>query len=469
MRMVHAALQSSPMLRLCVFTCFLAVRADVGQECPKFTSLGFPDAILGTNLKVQLLLYTKRNPNCAETFGDHNNHNLTVSTYLNVTKKTIIIIHGYRPTGSPPVWIDKIKDLLLEIEDANILIVDWNRGATTLNYPSAVSNAKKLVDILKNLLEQMLENGATLESFYMIGVSLGAHVAGLLGKAYGGKIGRITGLDPAGPLFTGKSSHERLDYTDAQFVDVIHTDIDALGYRKPLGNIDFYPNGGTDQPGCPASLLGGVSQYFKCDHQRSVYLYMASLEENCNVTAYPCDSYEDYRNGKCVSCKAFHPLPCPVPGYYADKWKNHLIEKSPPVTTAYFDTSDKEPFCIYHYFVNIVIWNKNSRSGFIKIKITDNAGNTTESKIYSDAAAFHQYKHAKILAGFSPDFDNIAKISLTFSTRNVVGPKYKLRVLEMRLKSLSVSQRIQLCRYDFTLLENIETSFRPIPCLDIMD
>ncbi|XP_067322790.1 lipase member I isoform X2 [Anolis sagrei] len=411
MWMVHAALQSSPMLRLCIFTCFLAVRADVGQECPKFTSLGFPDAILGTNLKVRLLLYTKRNPNCAEIFDDHNNHNLTVSTYLNVTKKTIIIIHGYRPTGSPPVWIDKIKDLLLEIEDANILIVDWNRGATTLNYPSAVSNAKKLVDILKNPLEQMLENGATLESFYMIGVSLGAHVAGLLGKAYDGKIGRITGLDPAGPLFTGKSSHERLDYTDAQFVDVIHTDIDALGYRKPLGNIDFYPNGGTDQPGCPASLLGGVSQYFKCDHQRSVYLYMASLEENCNVTAYPCDSYEDYRNGKCVSCEAFHPLPCPVPGYYADKWKNHLIEKSPPVTTAYFDTSDKEPFCIYHYFVNIVIWNKNSRSGFIKIKITDNAGNTTESKIY----------------------------------------------------------RIQLCRYDFTLLENIETSFRPIPCLDIMD
>ncbi|KAH0624905.1 hypothetical protein JD844_032806 [Phrynosoma platyrhinos] len=412
MWMVRAALQNSPMLRLCIFTCFLAVKADIGQECPKFTGLSIANAIIGTNLKVQILLYTRRNQNCAESFSDHNDYNLTASIHLNVTKKTIIVIHGYRPTGSPPVWIDKIKDLLLEREDVNIIIVDWNRGATTMNYPSAVSNAKKLVVILKNMIDQMLENGASLDSVYMIGVSLGAHVAGFVGKAYNGKIGRITGLDPAGPSFTGRLPHERLDFNDAQFVDVIHTDIDALGYRKPLGNIDFYPNGGTDQPGCPKTIFGG---------------------------------------------------------YYADKWKEHLIEKNPPVTTAYFDTSDKDPFCMYHYFVDIIIWNKSSKEGFIKIKITDNAGNTTESKIKNDAASFHQYKQAKILAGFYPDFDNISKIALTYSTRNTVGPKYKLRVLEMRLKSLSNSKRIQLCRYDFILLENIETTFKPIPCQDIAE
>lgn len=31
----------------------------------------------------------------------------------------------------------------------------------------------------------------------------------------------------------------------------------ALGYRKPLGHIDFYANGGTDQPGCPKTILSG--------------------------------------------------------------------------------------------------------------------------------------------------------------------------------------------------------------------
>ena len=36
----------------------------------------------------------------------------------------------------------------------------------------------------------------------------------------------------------------------------------ALGYREPLGNIDFYPNGGVDQPGCPKTIFGGKCKYF---------------------------------------------------------------------------------------------------------------------------------------------------------------------------------------------------------------
>lgn len=36
--------------------------------------------------------------------------------------------------------------------------------------------------------------GASLDSMHMIGVSLGAHVAGFLGQKYNGKFGRITGM-----------------------------------------------------------------------------------------------------------------------------------------------------------------------------------------------------------------------------------------------------------------------------------
>ncbi|GBN51305.1 hypothetical protein AVEN_115660-1, partial [Araneus ventricosus] len=36
-------------------------------------------------------------------------------------------------------------------------------------------------------------------------------------------------LDPAYPLFSTNSILHRLTYTDAAFVDVIHTGIDALG------------------------------------------------------------------------------------------------------------------------------------------------------------------------------------------------------------------------------------------------
>uniref|UniRef100_A0A8C3TDD5 Lipase H n=1 Tax=Chelydra serpentina TaxID=8475 RepID=A0A8C3TDD5_CHESE len=393
------------------------------EGCPAFTGLSISSALIGTDLKVKLMLYTRQNQNCAETLSSAG------SRYLNMTKKTIFIVHGYRPTGSPPVWIREAVHLLLSVEDINIIIVDWNRGATTLLYHRASSNTKKVAEFLKTLIDQMLADGALLDSVYMIGISLGAHISGFVGQMYNGKLGRITGL----------------------------------GYREALGHIDFYANGGTDQPGCPQTIFSG-SQYFKCDHQRSVFLFLSSLKESCNIIAYPCDTYRDYRNAKCASCEAFQPMPCPVLGYYADKWKNYLTLKNPPVTKVFFDTSDKEPFCLYHYLVDIITWNKNIRRGSLIIKLTDQAGNTTESTINHEVATFQQYNQASVLSGFDQDFEKIARISLAFSTGSVIGPKHKLRILQMRLRSITNPERPQLCRYDLVLLENTEIIFKPIPC-----
>ena len=55
-----------------------------------------------------------------------------------------------------------------------------------------------------------------------MGFSLGAQVAGHLGYKLNGKLSRITGLDPAGFLFHNVPPSERLDPSDAKFVDVIH-------------------------------------------------------------------------------------------------------------------------------------------------------------------------------------------------------------------------------------------------------
>ncbi|NXX85384.1 LIPH Lipase, partial [Urocolius indicus] len=127
-------------------------------------------------------------------------------------------------------------------------------------------------------------------------------------------------------------------------------------------------------------------------------------------------------------------------GYYADRWKKMLISKSSPTKT-YFDTSDQDPFCMYNYILDITTWNKNIRRGFINVKITDDAGNTVESKMNSEASTFQQYKRVKILTGFYEDFEKISKISLTFSTKTLIGPKHKLRILQMRLKSLNYPER----------------------------
>ena len=62
-------------------------------------------------------------------------------------------------------------------------------------------------------------------------------------------------LDAASPQFENEHIDVRLDRSDAQFVDVIHTDsktfvVRGYGIKKPIGHIDFYPNGGYEQKNC---------------------------------------------------------------------------------------------------------------------------------------------------------------------------------------------------------------------------
>ncbi|GIY11415.1 lipase domain-containing protein [Caerostris extrusa] len=63
------------------------------------------------------------------------------------------------------------------------------------------------------------------------------------------KSGEDNWSDPAAPLFGPWTLLHRLTYTDAIFVDVIHSSnlTYGLGLYAPLGDIDFYPNGGAKQ------------------------------------------------------------------------------------------------------------------------------------------------------------------------------------------------------------------------------
>ncbi|XP_039101841.1 lipase member I isoform X3 [Hyaena hyaena] len=295
-------------------------------------------------MNIVLMLYTRNSRSCAEPLFEQDN---SLNVNFNTSKKTVWIIHGYRPTGSTPAWLQNFLKVLLTYEDLNVIVVDWNRAATTFLYSRAVKNTRKVAASLGIYIQTLLSHGASLDNFHFIGMSLGAHLSGFVGKIFQGQLGRITGLDPAGPRFSGQPYNQRLDYTDAKFVDVIHSDTDGLGINEPLGHIDFYPNGGKKQPGCPTSIFSGIA-YIKCHHQRAVYLFMASLETTCHFISFPCPSYKDFQAGSCVDCDDFKEKSCPRLGNKAERWKNALKERKEKRflrTTVFLDTTGTRPFC----------------------------------------------------------------------------------------------------------------------------
>lgn len=77
-------------------------------------------------------------------------------------------------------------------------------------------------------------------------------------------------MDPAGPFFENFDLSVRLDPSDAKFVDVIHSNAKPMiqggaGMYAACGHVDFYPNGGQDQPGCPNPFSGTLKKVLSLD------------------------------------------------------------------------------------------------------------------------------------------------------------------------------------------------------------
>ncbi|XP_025048608.1 phospholipase A1 member A isoform X2 [Alligator sinensis] len=219
--------------------------------CSDFQTASF---LRGMNLKIRFLLFPSSNPSCGQLISISDDRNSSFNTSLD----TKILIHGFRALGTKPSWINGFISTLHRAARVNVIAVDWVYGATAA-YPTAVENVTKLALEIFHLIKKLLELGASETSIHLIGVSLGAHVGGLVGQFYEGRLGRITGLDPAGPKYTKASPEERLDPGDALFVEAIHTDSDNFGIRIAVGHIDYFINGGKDQPGC-RQFLGLLKQ-----------------------------------------------------------------------------------------------------------------------------------------------------------------------------------------------------------------
>lgn len=221
-----------------------------------------------------------------------------------------------------------------------------------------------------------------------------------------GKLGRISAIDPAQPLFQDMPEFVRLDPGDAEFVDVIHTDAKSIlmggmiqhnpaqfpeyddkamatwpilaaqiksilgsvekhansilkgyGMESPCGHVDFYPNGGFDQPGCslfdmpfsldtmgsnPADMVG--RHLVACSHNRGLELYIESLRAtSCHMIGHKCDSYEQFQSGLCFDCGQ-EGKDCAIMGERAIEYKPHVVKASSGAKF-FLKTGKKAPFC----------------------------------------------------------------------------------------------------------------------------
>ncbi|XP_035679875.1 pancreatic lipase-related protein 2-like [Branchiostoma floridae] len=272
---------------------------------------------------------------------------LQKSNYVsNVT--TYFGIHGFSGFDPHVPWREEFFERLLNRENANVIFVSWIEGSLTgLNPAQAAANVRVSAAELAYFCK-WLQNitGVSLQSFHIVGFSFGAQIAGLAGAQLPG-LGRITGLDPAAMYFAESPPEARLDPTDAEFVDIIHTDAEMLGGMgpsgmSPVGHVDFYPNGGTNQPGCE-SFLGDLLTF--CDHRKSIYYFYGSLDsQNPPLRSYRCDSHERFLAGTCMSCRANR---CRSIGIDATRVprKKHV--------KMYLHTTAEEPYRVYHYSVRI--------------------------------------------------------------------------------------------------------------------
>ncbi|KAG5864795.1 hypothetical protein JTB14_010648 [Gonioctena quinquepunctata] len=206
-------------------------------------------------------------------------------------KDTYFIIHGWLANIDSVMEVE-ICDAILKAKDANVFLVDWSNIAkrTYLESFAAVPDIGRLLG--ESLYGLAVNNSLDLERTTIVGHSLGAHIAGRAGADLKGQIGVIVGLDPAGPLFFHAITSNRLDPTDAKFVQVIHSCAFFLGFRKPLGHADYYPNGGEIQPSCRLDITGS------CSHGMSYEYYTESILTG-GFKAKSCDSYNDYKKEKC--------------------------------------------------------------------------------------------------------------------------------------------------------------------------
>jgi len=307
----------------------LSVDLDLPDPFCLVRPLPFPLAIVRPEFNV----YTRSNFT-EFTLSDTNDspglaQKLDQAGFFAQNRQVVFIVHGFL-NNEKTTWLSPMKDEILKADDSTVIIVDWKYGADVPEYATAASNTQTTAAAIASFAQAVANldkfaSDSTQLYLYCIGHSLGAQVCGQAGRKAKSPAGqqlfnRVTGLDPAGPGFAKCSDHLHIDKDSATCVDIIHTDGDLKGHVFPIvhfgtllqwGHIDFYPNGGHDQPGC----LNIRNDIGFCSHEKAHDFFMTTINrpDSCaasglcsNVTTLPdsCASNVTQKMGYYSTCHA---------------------------------------------------------------------------------------------------------------------------------------------------------------------
>ncbi|XP_012545702.1 lipase member H-B [Bombyx mori] len=294
--------------------------------CPGSTK---PAIIPKSQLKY-LSFVVQGNGRSRRKYSYWNARNIAKDPRINFKRKTLLLAIGYLDSPSFPISMMFANEY--EALGYNVIIID-NQRFSTVHYHLASRLMRPVGKLVAEVLVQLTDYGLDPSRLELLGFSLGAQTVSYIAKNFqtitGRNVSSIVALEPSGPCFRTLVSDDRLNPSDAGFVQVVHTNIDGYGMANRMGHVDFYVNGGEYQP----SDINLYPCTTTCSHFRVLALWVAALKNPGKFIGMKCDSVQQARDAQCYNNK---PLVTNTMGLSPDKSKLGIFYLSTSKGYPYF-------------------------------------------------------------------------------------------------------------------------------------